>query len=114
MDPRDLRDAFAANLRRLRHAKGISQEDLAHEAGINRSYMSKLEKGASYPGLEIIARLSTVLEVEPAELLVALRAKILVVEVQGIAVGLGLAGELAPRYSALVIADENGLVRICG
>jgi DNA-binding XRE family transcriptional regulator len=50
MDPMDLRQAFAANLRRLRHAKGISQEDLAHEAGINRSYMSKLEKGASYPG----------------------------------------------------------------
>jgi transcriptional regulator with XRE-family HTH domain len=68
MDPRDLRDAFAANLRRLRHAKGISQEDLAHEAGVNRSYMSKLEKGASYPGLEIIAKLATVLEVEPAEL----------------------------------------------
>ena len=69
MDPRDLREAFAANLRRLRHAKGISQEDLAHQAGINRSYMSKLEKGASYPGLEIIAKLSTVLNVEPAELL---------------------------------------------
>jgi hypothetical protein len=33
LDPRDLRDAFAANLRRLRHGKGISQEDLAHEAG---------------------------------------------------------------------------------
>jgi transcriptional regulator with XRE-family HTH domain len=47
MDPRDLRDAFAANLRRLRHERGISQEDLAYEAGINRSYMSKLEKGAS-------------------------------------------------------------------
>jgi len=31
--------------------------------------MSKLEKGASYPGLEIIAKLATVLEVEPAELL---------------------------------------------
>ena len=69
MDPMDLRQAFAANLRRLRHAKGISQEDLAHEAGINRSYMSKLEKGATYPGLEIIAKLTTVLEVEPAELL---------------------------------------------
>jgi transcriptional regulator with XRE-family HTH domain len=69
MDPRDLRDAFAANLRRLRHAKGISQEDLAYEAGINRSYMSKLEKGASYPGLEIIAKLATVLQVEPAELI---------------------------------------------
>ena len=67
MDPRDLRDAFAANLRRLRHAKGMSQEGLAHEAGINRSYMSKLEKGASYPGLEIIAKLA--LQVEPAEMI---------------------------------------------
>ena len=69
MDPRELRQAFAANLRRLRHAKGISQKDLAHEAGINRSYMSRLEKGASYPGLEIIAKLATVLEVEPTELI---------------------------------------------
>jgi transcriptional regulator with XRE-family HTH domain len=42
---------------------------LAYEAGINRSYMSKLEKGASYPGLEIIAKLAIVLECEPAELL---------------------------------------------
>jgi hypothetical protein len=31
--------------------------------------MSKLEKGASYPGLKIIAKLATVPEVEPAELL---------------------------------------------
>ena len=36
---------------------------------MNRTYMSKLEKGASYRGLEIIAKLATVLEVEPAELL---------------------------------------------
>jgi len=64
-----LRQVFAANLRRLRHAKGLSQEGLAHEAEVNRSYMSKLEKGASYVGLEIISKLATVLEVEPAELL---------------------------------------------
>lgn len=37
--------------------------------------MSKLEKGASYPGLEIIAMLATVLEVEPAELLRARASK---------------------------------------
>ena len=61
MDPRDLRQTFATHLRRLRHAKGISQEDLAHRAGVNRTYMSKLEKGASYPGLEIITKLATVL-----------------------------------------------------
>ena len=65
----DLRQVFAANLRRLRHAKGLSQEDLAYEADVNRSYMSRLEKGASYPGLEIIGKLATVLGVEPAELL---------------------------------------------
>ena len=69
MDPRDLRQAFAANLRRLRHAKGISQENLAYEAGVNRTYISKLEKGASYPGLEVIAKLANTLNVEPAELL---------------------------------------------
>jgi transcriptional regulator with XRE-family HTH domain len=56
-------------LRRLRHAKGLSQEDLAYEADVNRTYMSKLEKGASYPGLEIIGKLADVLEIEPAELL---------------------------------------------
>jgi transcriptional regulator with XRE-family HTH domain len=65
----DLRDVFAANLRRLRHARGISQEDLAYSAGVNRSYLSKLETGASFVGLEIIGRLAKVLDVEPAELL---------------------------------------------
>ncbi len=65
----DLRQVFAANLRRLRHAKGFSQEDLAYEANVNRTYMSKLERGGSYPGLEIIGKLAAVLEVEPAEFL---------------------------------------------
>jgi transcriptional regulator with XRE-family HTH domain len=45
------------------------KRDLAYEAGVNRSYMSTLEQGASYPGLEIIETLAAVLEIEPAELL---------------------------------------------
>jgi transcriptional regulator with XRE-family HTH domain len=65
----DLRQVFAANLRRLRHAKDLSQEDLAYEANVNRSYMSKLERGGSYVGLEIIGKLAAILEVEPADLL---------------------------------------------
>jgi hypothetical protein len=36
---------------------------------VNRTYLSKLEKDASHPVLEIIAKLATVLEVEPAGLL---------------------------------------------
>jgi transcriptional regulator with XRE-family HTH domain len=65
----DLRQVFAANLRRLRHEKGWSQEDLAYEADVNRTYMSKIEKGATWVGLEIIGKLAAVLQVEPAEFL---------------------------------------------
>jgi transcriptional regulator with XRE-family HTH domain len=65
----DLRQVFATNLRRARHAKGLSQEGLAYEAGINRSYMSRLENGSTYAGLEIIGKLADVLEIDPAELL---------------------------------------------
>lgn len=65
----DLRQVFAANLRRLRHAKGLSQEELAYQADVNRTYMSKVETGATWVGLEIIGRIAEVLEIEPAELL---------------------------------------------
>jgi transcriptional regulator with XRE-family HTH domain len=63
------RRLYCHSCRRLRHAKGLSQEELAYEADVNRSYMSKLEKGGSYVGLEIIGKLAAVLEIEPAELL---------------------------------------------
>ena len=65
----DLRDVFAGNLRRLRHAKGMSQDDLAYEAEISRSYLSKLEKGEFYASLKIIGRLADTLKVDPAEFL---------------------------------------------
>ena len=65
----DLRDVFAANLRRLRHEKGLSQDDLAYEAEVSRSYLSQLEKGAFYASLKIIGKLAEALGVEPAELL---------------------------------------------
>jgi transcriptional regulator with XRE-family HTH domain len=65
----DLRDIFAANLRRLRNAKGMSQDDVAYEAEMSRSYLSKLEKGDFHASLKIIGRLATTLEVEPAEFL---------------------------------------------
>ena len=65
----DLRDVFAANLRRLRHAKGLSQDDLAYEAKISRSYLSQIEKGAFYASLKIVGKIAKTLGVEPAELL---------------------------------------------
>jgi transcriptional regulator with XRE-family HTH domain len=65
----DLREVFAANLRRLRNAKGVSQDELAHEANVSRSYLSQLEKGSFYASLNVVGRLSEALGVEPAELL---------------------------------------------
>ncbi len=65
----DLRDVFAANLRRLRNAKDLSQDALAYEAEVSRSYLSQLEKGSFYASLRIIERLARVLDVEPAEFL---------------------------------------------
>ena len=65
----DLREVFATNLRRLRNAKGLSQDDLAYEAKVSRSYLSQLEKGAFYASLKIVGKLAVVLQVEPAELL---------------------------------------------
>jgi len=60
---------FAGNLRRLRNAKGVSQDDLAYEADVSRSYLSQLEKGAFYASLNVVGRIALALGVEPAELL---------------------------------------------
>jgi transcriptional regulator with XRE-family HTH domain len=65
----DLREVFATNLRRLRHAKGLSQDELAYEAKVSRSYLSQIEKGAYYASLKIVGKVAKILNVEPAELL---------------------------------------------
>ena len=65
----DLREVFTTNLRRLRHAKGLSQDDLAYEAEVSRSYLSQLEKGAFYASLRIVGKIANALDVQPAELL---------------------------------------------
>ncbi len=71
----DLRQTFATNLRRLRHAAGLSQEELADLADINRTYISKLETGATFVGLEIIGKLADVLRAEPSDMLVRPRGE---------------------------------------
>lgn len=65
----DLRDVFATNLRRLRNARGISQDDLAYEAGISRGYLSQLEKGKFFVSIKVIGKLAGALEASPDEFL---------------------------------------------
>lgn len=66
----DLRQTFATHLRRLRHEAGLSQEELADLAGVNRTYISKLETGATFVGLEILGKLAHVLKSEPSDMLI--------------------------------------------
>jgi len=61
--------AFSVVLKRLRKQLGISQELLAHEAGLDRTYISLLERGARSPSLITITRLAKSLQIRPSELL---------------------------------------------
>jgi transcriptional regulator with XRE-family HTH domain len=51
-------EAFAANLHRLRSARGYSQEDLAERTGLHASEISRLERGAREPRLGTIVKLA--------------------------------------------------------
>ena len=65
----ELQKVFARNLRRLRTAAGLSQEKLALEAGLDRTYISALERGLYSASIVTIERLAKALDVEPAVLL---------------------------------------------
>lgn len=64
-----LRETFAANLRRYRKAGGLSQEELAHRAQIDRTYVSSLERCQYAATIDVIEKLAEELGVDPAELL---------------------------------------------
>lgn len=65
----EIREVFAHNLRTLRQAKGLSQEELAHLAGIDRTYVSSLERCLYNASIDVVDRLANVLGVDAAELL---------------------------------------------
>jgi transcriptional regulator with XRE-family HTH domain len=64
-----LRKLVAKNLRRLRQAKGLSQEELADLAGINRNYVGMLEREEHAATVDVLEKLAEVLGVDPVELL---------------------------------------------
>ena len=65
----DLRETFATNLRRIRNERGVSQDVLAYDAGVSRSYLSQIEKGSFYVSLRVVGRLAEALNVDAAEFL---------------------------------------------
>jgi transcriptional regulator with XRE-family HTH domain len=61
----DKRERFAANLRRAREVKGISQEELASQCDLHRTEISLLERAGREPRLGTMVKLATVLETTP-------------------------------------------------
>jgi transcriptional regulator with XRE-family HTH domain len=64
-----IREVFARNLRKARHEKGLSQEALAYEAEVDRTYISALERGVYGATIDMVDKLATVLNVEASTLL---------------------------------------------
>ena len=62
-----VRAIVAKNLRRLRRAKALSQEELADRAGINRNYVGMLEREQHAATIDMLEKLAGVLDTDPAE-----------------------------------------------
>lgn len=65
----DLVVILGRNVRRMREEAGLSQEQLAFDAGMKRSYLSDLERGVRNPSVRALERLAQALNVQPGELI---------------------------------------------
>lgn len=65
----EIREVFARNLRRHRQAAGLSQEELAHRAEVDRTYISALERSVYGATIDVVDKLANVLGTEAADLL---------------------------------------------
>jgi transcriptional regulator with XRE-family HTH domain len=70
-----IRDVLAFNLRKYRRAINLSQEELAHRAEIDRTYISALERSVYAASIDVVDRLAKALGVEAADLLVRPRRR---------------------------------------
>ncbi|HEV3319772.1 MAG TPA: helix-turn-helix transcriptional regulator [Solirubrobacteraceae bacterium] len=60
--------AFGQEIRAIRDRRGVSQESLALRCGLDRTYISGIERGTRNPSLTNILKLAAALDVGPAEL----------------------------------------------
>jgi transcriptional regulator with XRE-family HTH domain len=65
----DVRQRVGANVRKFRKQRGVSQEELAFESGLHRTYVSGVERGVRNPTVVILERIAAALKVESSKLL---------------------------------------------
>lgn len=66
---------LGGNVKTLRQALGISQEELAFRAELDRTYISQIERGVSNPSVFVLLKVANVLGVELAGLFISRKSK---------------------------------------
>lgn len=66
-----IQGVLATNMRQVREASGLSQELLALEAEVDRTYISQVERGVCNPSLRVLYQIASVLKVPVSDLLQA-------------------------------------------
>jgi transcriptional regulator with XRE-family HTH domain len=69
VDNRTWAARVGANVRRMRRARGLTQESLAGEAGIGMRHFGRIERGEISPTVDILAKVAEALNVHPSALL---------------------------------------------
>lgn len=65
----DLKEVMAINLRRIRHAKKMTQEELAESAGLSARYVGKIERAGVSASVSVLGRIAEALDVDAADLI---------------------------------------------
>jgi transcriptional regulator with XRE-family HTH domain len=65
----DLKRAMAINIRRERHARKLTQEELADRAGLSARYLGAIEREAVSASVTVLGRLAQALRIDPCELI---------------------------------------------
>jgi transcriptional regulator with XRE-family HTH domain len=71
----DLKEAMAANVRRARHARGLTQEELAARSDLSSRYVGAIERATVSASVTVLGRLAAALAVDPCDLIQPVRKK---------------------------------------
>ncbi|WP_426339725.1 helix-turn-helix domain-containing protein [Pseudoduganella sp. S-14] len=64
-----IRKQLGLNIKALRRQKKLSQEELAHSTGLDRTYISQVERGVGNPSLLVLCKLAAIFEIDVIELM---------------------------------------------
>ena len=67
----DLKHVLATNLRRIRHERAFTQEDLAGLTGLSLRYIGSIERGRVSASVTVLGKLATALKVDPCKLIMS-------------------------------------------